>query len=130
MHEATTALVEETLRISGTDPKKCMRCGKCLATCPSDIDVSPHKFAKHLAEGSIEALSASKTLWRCLSCLACIERCPRGVEPASLIEAVRLSVTRPQGGNHLKPEQIPMLIEDDPEIPQQLLVSAFRKYTS
>ena len=26
---------EEVLRISGVNPLKCMRCGKCSATCPA-----------------------------------------------------------------------------------------------
>ena len=56
-----------------------------------------------------------------------MERCPRDVKPAKLIEAVRLMVIRSQGGNYLSPDEIPELL--DPELPQQLLVSAFRKYS-
>jgi len=123
------ALAESALEIAGTDPKKCMRCGKCLAACPSELDISPHKFVKYLSEKNIEPLLESKTLWKCLSCLACAERCPRGVEPAALIEAVRLTIIRAQGSNYLKPDDIPNLIEFDEEIPQQLIVSAFRKYS-
>jgi heterodisulfide reductase subunit C len=78
-------------------------------------------------EGNVLELMKSKSLWKCLSCFACVERCPRGVEPAHLIEAVRLMVIRPQGGNKLKPEKIPALLNE--KIPQQLLVSAFRKYS-
>ena len=51
---------------------------------------------------------------------------PRSVEPAKLIEAVRLAVIRQQGKDHLKPEQIPQIL--DPEMPQQAITSAFRKY--
>ena len=50
----------------------------------------------------------------------------RAVEPAKLIEAVRLAVIRQQGMNHLAPEQIPELLDD--ELPQQAITSAFRKY--
>ena len=63
----------------------------------------------------------------CLSCFACVERCPRSVEPAKLIEAVRLAVIRAQGGNHLKPQDVPDKLDDD--LPQQAIVSAFRKYS-
>ena len=45
---------------------------------------------------------------------------------AKLIEAVRLAVIRQQGMNHLAPEQIPALLDD--ELPQQAITSAFRKY--
>ena len=27
--------VKEILRVSGVNPRKCMRCGKCSGTCPS-----------------------------------------------------------------------------------------------
>ena len=77
--------------------------------------------------GDIEALMKSDSIYKCLSCFACVDRCPRGVEPAKLIEALRLSVIREKGANHLKPEQIPQMIDDD--MPQQALMSAFRKYS-
>ena len=76
--------------------------------------------------GDIEALKKSDSVYKCLSCFACVERCPRGVEPAKLIEALRLMVIREKGGSHLKAEEIPALLDD--EMPQQALVSAFRKY--
>ena len=76
--------------------------------------------------GRIDELMASRGIYMCLSCFACVERCPRSVEPAKLIEAVRLAVIRQQGKDHLKPEQIPGLLNDD--LPQQAIASAFRKY--
>ena len=63
----------------------------------------------------------------CIQCGACIERCPRGVEPAKLVEAVRLLVIRQQGQNHLKPDAIPALLDED--LPQQAIVTALRKYS-
>ena len=69
---------------------------------------------------------ASNGIWNCMSCFACLERCPRQVEPAKLIEAVRLAVIRQQGQNHLKPEQIPALLDE--ELPQQAITTAFRKF--
>ena len=76
--------------------------------------------------GRIDELMASKGIYTCLSCFACVERCPRNVEPAKLIEAVRLAVIRQQGMDHLKPETIAQM--DDEQLPQQAITSAFRKY--
>ncbi|MBQ3118608.1 MAG: 4Fe-4S dicluster domain-containing protein [Oscillospiraceae bacterium] len=120
---------EEILRSSGVNPKKCMKCGKCSATCPAydEMEYHPHQFVSMVENGDIEPLMNSKSLYRCLSCFACIDRCPRSVQPAKLVEAVRLAVVRQQGKNHLTANDIPELIDD--ETPQQLLVSAFRKYT-
>ena len=122
-------LQEEIIRISGVNPSKCMRCGKCSATCPAydEMEYHPHQFVNMVECGDIEPLLQSESLYKCLSCFACIDRCPRGVQPAKVVEAVRLVAIRQQGNNHLTPDDIPAMIEED--TPQQLLVSAFRKYT-
>ena len=131
MSTDSAALKEEILIMSNTDPKKCMGCGKCSATCPPgfDVDVSPFRFVKYALDGNFERLLESKILWKCLSCFACVERCPRGVEPAALIEAVRLICIRKRDGNYLRPDDIPDLVKFDEDIPQQLIVSALRKYS-
>ena len=119
---------EQILRTSGVNPLKCMRCGKCSGTCPSydEMEYHPHQFVYMVETGDLEPLLNSKSLYKCLSCFACVDRCPRSVEPAKLVEALRLMVIRQQGANHFKPDDIPALA--DGEIPQQLLVSALRKY--
>ncbi|MCL2166195.1 MAG: 4Fe-4S dicluster domain-containing protein, partial [Clostridiales bacterium] len=113
------------------NPRKCMKCGKCSATCPSysEIDIPPHRFVMMVENGEIEALLSSQLLWKCLSCFACVERCPRGVEPSRLVEAVRLLQIRGQGKNYMTPDDVPKFIETDEEIPQQLITSALRKYS-
>ena len=120
---------EEILRISGVDVRKCMRCGKCSGTCPSydEMEFHPHQFVYMVESGNIEPLMKSDSLYKCLSCFACVERCPRGVEPAKVVEAVRLAVIRQKGQNHLKANMIPEKLDEN--IPQQALVSAFRKYS-
>ena len=87
--------------ISGVNPLKCMKCGKCSASCPSynEMDIKPHQ---------------------------CVERCPRDVKPGKLIDAARQLVVREKGGDYLTADEIPELL--DPELPQQLLVSASRRY--
>ena len=119
---------KQILRTSGVNPLKCMRCGKCSGTCPSydEMEYHPHQFVSMVENGRIDELLASRGIYTCLSCFACVERCPRNVEPAKLIEAVRLAVIRKQGENHLHAEQIPAILDD--ELPQQAIVSAFRKY--
>ncbi|MDD4689190.1 MAG: 4Fe-4S dicluster domain-containing protein [Eubacteriales bacterium] len=129
MNKGMKNLQEEIIRSSGVNPKKCMTCGKCSATCPAydEMEYHPHQFVYMVESGDIQPLLDSKSLYECLSCFACIDRCPRGVEPAKLIESIRLAVIRKQGNNHLNADDIPQLLDED--MPQQAIVSAFRKYS-
>ena len=119
---------ERIKEISGVNPLKCMKCGKCSAPCPAfnERDIKPHQFVSYVLNGDIDALANSKSLWKCLSCFACVERCPRDVQPGRLIDAARQLVIRQKGQTGLAPEEIPELLDED--LPQQLLMSAFRRY--
>ncbi len=119
---------QEILSISGVNPKKCMVCGKCSGTCPNydAMEYHPHQFVQMVENGEVEKLLASPSIYKCLSCFACLERCPRQVEPVKLIEAVRLVVERQRGPQHLEAENVPSYLDED--LPQQAIVSAFRKY--
>ena len=119
---------EQIREISGVNPYKCMKCGKCYASCPSfnEMDIKPHQFVSYVLNDEIEALMQSESLWKCLSCFACVERCPRDVKPGKLIDAARQLVVRQRGETYLSPDEVPELL--DPDLPQQLLVSAFRRY--
>lgn len=79
------------------------------------MDIKPHQFVSYVLHEEIEALASSQSLWKCLSCFACVERCPRGVKPGKLIDAARQLVLRQRGQNYLSPDEIPELL--DPELP-------------
>ncbi len=119
---------EQIKEISGVQPLKCMKCGKCSASCPSfeEMDIKPHQFVTYVINDDVETLAASRSAWKCLSCFACVERCPRGVKPGKLIDAARQILIRQRGQAGLSPDSIPALVDDD--TPQQLLMSALRKY--
>ena len=121
-------IIENLILVSKTDAKKCMKCGKCSGRCPAcqDMDIKPHQFVSYLASGKVDKLLESKAIWNCLSCMACVERCPRGVAPQGVIEAVRNYVAGEKEGNGIKAEDIPCVVDEN--LPQQLLVSAYRKY--
>ena len=122
-------LIEEMLRRSGANPKKWIKCGKCSGACPaySEMEYHPHQFANMFVNGDIEPLLESDAVYKCMSCMACVERCPKGVAPGKLVEAIRLEVIRKKGQNHMKADNVPCMLDED--IPQQAIVSAFRKYS-
>ena len=129
MSSKSEQLKEQALRMSGVNPLKCMRCGKCSGTCPSydEMEYHPHQFVYMVETGDIETLMKSDSVYKCLSCFACVDRCPRGVEPAKLIEALRLLCIRQKDANHFKTDAIPAMLDED--LPQQAIVSALRKYS-
>ena len=123
--ERQAAMIRE---ISGANPAKCMKCGKCSGTCPNydKMEYHPHQFVSMVEKGQIEKLMESDSIYLCLSCMACVERCPRGVEPGKLIEAVRVLKIRQQDMNRKNANDIAGFADEN--VPQQLLMAAMRKY--
>ena len=114
-----------------SETKKCMKCGKCSGACPAyeKMEFHPHQYVAMMHRGDFEkAFSNPDSLFACLSCMACSERCPRDVEPSKVIEALRNVYLRQQTKTNLKFEEVPCIAEDE-NVPQQLLMSAFRKFT-
>ena len=55
---------EQVLRMSGVNPRKCMRCGKCSGTCPSydEMEYHPHQFVYMVETGDVETLMKSPSV--------------------------------------------------------------------
>lgn len=117
-------------KISNEMVNDCMQCGKCTAGCPAvaEMDILPHQILRHLQLGHFDKVIQSKTIWNCASCFTCASRCPRGVDLAKLMEAIRLISLRQKGNDRLKVENISQLMTDE-KMPQQAIVSALRKYS-
>jgi heterodisulfide reductase subunit C len=119
---------QEVNFIGDVDVNRCMRCGKCSASCPAfkDMDLHPQKVVAMVADGDVDGLMEANALWRCLSCFMCVERCPRDVKPCNVIEAVKLIRIRQKGMNHMPQDDVPEMLDE--ELPQQAIVAAMRKY--
>ena len=97
-------MTENIKRISGANPRKCMKCGKCTGACPAydEMEFHPHQFVDMIENNRIDELMNSKGIYHCFECMACLERCPRNVQPAAVIEAVRTEFIRQKNNNYLK----------------------------
>ncbi len=105
----------------------CYQCGTCSSGCPmiSSMDIHPDKVLRHLMLGLDDVLE-SKTIWLCVSCFMCAERCPRDIDMARVMEALR-QVRLRQRFDHTDLSH--MSDEDLANIPQIALVSHLRKNT-
>ena len=74
-----------------------------------------------------EDILSSKTPWVCASCLSCTVRCPRGIDLARVMEAIRLLKLR-ENIDYVKLSDIDKEIIE--ELPQIALISSFRKHTA
>jgi len=121
------AIISEIKEISGVDVRACYQCGKCTAGCPlaSAMDLMPNQILRLLQLGEHEQALKSRTIWQCASCLTCAARCPKEVDPARVMDALRTILMR-QGAVHLEISKVPADLLA--EAPQQALIGGFRKF--
>ncbi|MFT5697719.1 MAG: heterodisulfide reductase subunit C [Desulforhopalus sp.] len=121
--------IEEINTLSGESVKVCMQCATCTGMCPmvQEMDFSPRKVMHFAQFGLIDRLMDINTFWKCASCHACSVKCPRGIDIAKVMEALRQQTLR-KSKNYIEPSAMPK--EAIAEMPQIALVAGFRKFTS
>jgi heterodisulfide reductase subunit C2 len=121
--------IEKVSQLSGQDIFKCFQCGTCGGGCPmsGQMETLPRRIMRMAQLGMEESVSGSKTSFTCASCHTCTVNCPRGIDLARVMEAVRLLTLR-KNVNMIEPSRLPA--ETVRELPQIALVSCFRKLTS
>jgi heterodisulfide reductase subunit C len=83
----------ELLRMPGGEKLlRCFQCGTCTSDCPvarfSDT-YRPRTIIRMAQLGLKDRVLNSDTLWLCAACFTCTDRCPQGVEVASVIRLLR-----------------------------------------
>lgn len=121
--------IEKVEKLSGQDIHKCFQCGTCGGACPmsGQLETLPRKIMRLAQFGLEENIADCKTFWTCASCHTCSVTCPRGVDLAKVMEALRLLTLR-KNINYL--ELSKLSAETIKEMPQIAMVSCFRKMTS
>ncbi len=115
--------------ISGQNLLACYQCGKCSAGCPavSEMDILPNQIIRYAQLGFKDELLQSKSIWICASCFTCNARCPKGINVAEVIEAIRQILLRKRE-DHLKIEKLSDSEKED--VPPIAMISSMRKFTS
>lgn len=84
------SLVEVESR-SHTRLSSCYQCGKCSAGCPmaEQMDLLPNQLIRLVQLGRLERALRCDAIWQCVSCLTCSTRCPKSVDCAGVMDALR-----------------------------------------
>jgi len=122
------SLVDKIEEISGQNVFDCYQCGMCSSGCPVTdyMDYSPNQVMRLVQLGSVDEILNSRTIWICSTCLQCSTRCPKGIDVAKVMEALR-TINLRQRECTLKPEDLKL--KELKDLPPIALVSAFRKLT-
>ncbi|HMD70346.1 MAG TPA: 4Fe-4S dicluster domain-containing protein [Bryobacteraceae bacterium] len=77
--------------LSGTRLSECYQCGKCTAGCPvaGRMDVPPTRLMRLLQLGDGDSALRANSIWQCVSCQTCTTRCPKRVDCAAVMDALR-----------------------------------------
>lgn len=88
--------LREVEQEAGTRVSLCYQCGKCAASCPVSfvMDLEPYQVMRLVQLGARDEVLRSRTIWLCASCTACSERCPREVDVAATMDALRALARR------------------------------------
>ncbi len=91
MPGSAQAMIEQIEHEAHTNIKSCYQCGKCSAGCPVAfaMDYPPRQIIRLLQLDLVEEALKADSIWVCASCETCSARCPRNVDIASLMDAMR-----------------------------------------
>lgn len=69
----------------------CYQCGKCSAGCPmaDQMDLLPNQLVRLVQMGRLDRALQCEALWKCVSCMTCSTRCPKSVDCAGVMDALR-----------------------------------------
>jgi len=123
--EEIVAKVEE---ISGQNIMLCYQCGQCSASCPMAdyMDLIPSRVMKMLQLGMVDDVFKANTMWICATCLKCSVMCPKDIDVAAVMEALRQIVLR-RNEEYLSLGKISK--DRIEELPQIALIASARKMT-
>lgn len=121
------SLREKVEELSGENLFACYQCGMCSAGCPltEEMTLLPNQVIRLLQLDDWSVMETN-AMWICASCLACEVRCPKGVDLARVMEALRQIVLR----TALDQVELDRLSQREiADLPPIALVASLRKKT-
>jgi heterodisulfide reductase subunit C len=96
LDEIDDSLQREIKEKCGVDVETCMECGKCSGGCSNGhiFDFTPRKIVQLVKLNAEDTLIAMDSLWICLSCHLCVDRCPSGIDTARILDYMRQKAYR------------------------------------
>jgi heterodisulfide reductase subunit C len=75
----------------GKTINSCIQCATCSSACPvvDFVDRTPRGLILLISADMKEEVLKSNMFWTCASCYQCTEKCPKGVNPAEIMYALK-----------------------------------------
>ena len=88
---ADSTFADEVASRSGEAVAACYQCAKCTAGCPlaPEMDLAPNQVMRYIQLGLREMALGAASIWLCTTCTTCTTRCPRDIDLARVMDAVR-----------------------------------------
>ena len=85
------AFTAEVEAHSGQNVSTCYQCGNCTAGCPAGFvyDLQASQIMRAVQLGLKDLVLDSKSIWMCLSCSTCSQRCPNNIDVGGVMETLR-----------------------------------------
>lgn len=85
------SFIQDVESESGQHVASCYQCGNCTAGCPAGFayDMQAHQIMRGVQLGLKDQVLEAKSLWMCLSCSTCSQRCPNNIDVAAVMETLR-----------------------------------------
>lgn len=89
LNDNTFSLLAKEL--ASCDVRLCYQCGKCTAGCPvaERMEIKTHALVSLALRGEFTRALHSEAIWACVSCHTCSQRCPKKVDTAGVLDALR-----------------------------------------
>ncbi|NLJ71415.1 MAG: heterodisulfide reductase subunit C [Syntrophomonadaceae bacterium] len=91
LDEIDNSFQQELLDNCGIDLNTCLECGKCSGGCSNThiFDITARQVVKLIKMGEVDSLLKMDSLWTCVSCQLCVDRCPASIDIPRIMDYLR-----------------------------------------